>query len=494
MPPATDWTALARTVRLPAHMWLDGHHSEAADGNRLPLVSPRDGTALTEVACAGNTDVERAVRGARFAFDAGSWPRMQPRERAAILLRWADLIEQHREEIALLIALEMGKPAQIANDVELGTSISLFRWYAELADKLFDESPRGRQTALSLITREPLGVVAAITPWNFPVTLTSFKIPAALVAGNCVVLKPASQSPLSMLRIAELSSEAGLPPGALQVITGPGGVIGTALARHQGVDLITFTGSPEVGADLLRSSAESNLKPVALELGGKSPNIIFDDVEDIDAAIATAAWAISFNSGQMCTAGSRLLIQRGVYDTVVDGVAQRLSELPHGDPLDIDTVMGPLATHRQRESVIAHIERGTHGSSTLVTGAPEPAPGPGWFLRPAVFADVDPDDALAQEEIFGPVLAIIPFEGDDDAVGIANNSRYALGASVWTSDLKRAHRMSRDIVAGTVWVNCYEEGDQAVPFGGRKLSGHGTDKGVHGLEKFTALKTTWINL
>ncbi|RFS87383.1 aldehyde dehydrogenase family protein [Actinomadura spongiicola] len=495
MPASTaEWEAIWAVNGLPEAMWLDGAWSPAADGSVRTLVTPRDGSDLATVPAGGVADVERAVAGARRAFDSGVWSRLPPRERGDVLLRWADLLERHRDELALLIALEMGKPVVTARTVEVRTSIGLVRWYGELADKLMDESPRGRPDSLAIVSREPLGVVGAITPWNFPLTLACFKVPAALVAGNSVVLKPASQTPLSMLRVAELGSRAGLPDGVLQVITGSGPVIGEALARHPGVDTLTFTGSPAVGGRLLRSAGESNLKPVALELGGKSPNIIFDDVEDLDAAMDSAAWAIAFNSGQMCTAGSRLLVHASLHDEVVAGVTERLATLRAGDPLDPATDFGPLATRGHREDVAAEIRAGRRSGARLVLGGEEIPDGPGFHLSPAVFTEVSPGDRLAQHEIFGPVLSVLRFRDEDEAVKIANDSDFGLGASVWTGGLRRAHRVSRRIVAGTVWVNCYEEGDASVPFGGRKLSGHGADKSVHGLDKFTALKTTWMAL
>ncbi|WP_330255746.1 aldehyde dehydrogenase family protein [Nocardia sp. NBC_00565] len=487
-----DWLKLRADISLPTGMWIDGRSAAAEDGATTPLISPRDGEILTHLPAAGAQDVARAVRSAKAAFDSGVWSRISPRERGETLIRWADLLEAHRDEMALLIALEMGKPVTIAWNVELKTTIGLIRWYGELADKLMDESPRGKNDALALVTREPMGVVAAITPWNFPMTLSTFKMPAALVAGNTVVLKPASQSPLSVLRAAELASEAGLPDGVLQVVTGSGPVTGAALASDNDVATLTFTGSTDVGKQLLHYSADSNAKPVWLELGGKSPNIIFPDAPSIEEAIDVAGWAISFNSGQMCTAGSRLLVHRDIHDQVVEGVTNYLAGLRIGDPLDPDTEMGPLASQRHRNDVLAEISKGMQTRAQLVLGSDQPLDRPGWFVEPAVFTGVDPDDRLAQHEIFGPVMSVLTFENDDEAIRIANNSDYGLGSAVWTSNLSRAAQVSRRLDAGLVWVNCFEEGDYSVPFGGRKLSGHGGDKSVHGLEKFTTTKTTWM--
>jgi gamma-glutamyl-gamma-aminobutyraldehyde dehydrogenase len=487
-----DWLKLRADTNLPSGMWIDGRSAAAEDGATSPLVSPRDGEILTHLPAASAHDVAEAVRSARAAFDSGVWSRISPRERGEVLIRWADLLEQHRDEMALLISLEMGKPVSVAWNVELKTTIGLIRWYGELADKLMDESPRGKADSLALVTREPMGVVAAITPWNFPMTLSTFKMPAALVAGNTVVLKPASQSPLSVLRAAELATEAGLPDGVLQVVTGSGPITGAALATDNNVATLTFTGSTDVGKQLLHYSADSNAKPVWLELGGKSPNIIFPDAPDMAEAISTAGWAIAFNSGQMCTAGSRLLVHRSIHDEVVAGVTEYLSALKIGDPLDPDTNFGPLASRRHRDEVLAEISKGKQTSAELVLGSDRPLDRAGWFVEPAVFTGVQADDRLAQHEIFGPVVSVLAFDDEDDAIAIANNSDYGLGSAVWTADLSRAARVSRRLDAGLVWVNCFEEGDYSVPFGGRKLSGHGGDKSVHGLEKFTSTKTTWM--
>ena len=486
-----DWVELRSQITVPEAMWVDGAWDQAS-GRTLPLVSPRDGDVVANVTSAGAEDVDRAVRGARSAFEQGVWSRLEPRERGEVLIRWADLLDAHRDELALLLALEMGKPVTVAWNVELRTAINTIRWYGELVDKLYDESPRGRNGALALVTREPLGVVGAITPWNFPMTLSMFKIPAALAAGNSVVVKPATQTPLSLLRAAELSAQAGLPAGALQVVTGSGSVVGSALALHHDVATLTFTGSTEVGKKLLTYAGESNAKPVSLELGGKSPNIVFPDAPHLDQAAEVAAWAISFNSGQMCTAGSRLVVHEEIRDDFVARVVKHLEAHVIGDPLDPATTMGPLAYAGHRDDVVDEIRKGIADGAILVMGSDEKRDG--LFVSPAVFTDVDADSRLAQHEIFGPVLSVLTFSTEEEAIEIANNSDYGLGSAIWTADLSRAHRLSRQIDAGMVWVNCYEEGDTSVPFGGRKLSGHGADRSVHGLEKYTSLKTTWINI
>ncbi|MFD6059849.1 aldehyde dehydrogenase family protein [Rhodococcus wratislaviensis] len=488
------WTKLATTSPLPSELWIGGEWRSARHGRSTPLTSPGTGMDVTHVAAAQDADVDDAVRGALDAFKNGPWAKMNPRDRGDVLIRWADLVEENRDEVAMLISVEMGKPISVAWEVELKTGIALLRWYGELADKLMDESPRGRAESIALVTREPLGVVAAITPWNFPITLSLFKIPAALVSGNSVVLKPASQSPLSALRLAELGTQAGLPAGVFNVITGSGSLVGKALATHPDVATLTFTGSTGVGKQLLHYAGDSNAKPIWLELGGKSANIIFPDAPDLSDASATAAWAIWFNSGQMCTAGSRLLVHRSVHDQVVDDVVRHFKSLKIGDPLDPETQVGPLSSKGHQASVASEVATGIASGARLVHGSDMAPSGTGFFFPPAMFDDVHPDSRLAQHEIFGPVLSVIPFADEAEAIDIANNSDFGLGSAVWTSDIGRVHRVSRNLQAGLVWVNCFEEGDASVPFGGRKLSGHGVDKSAHGIDKYTALKTTWIKL
>jgi gamma-glutamyl-gamma-aminobutyraldehyde dehydrogenase len=486
----SEWNDVRARVSLPSAMWIDGDWSGGMGAESYPVITPRDSSQLCTLPSASSADVDRAVDGARRSFRAGDWSPLDPRERGRILNRWADIMDAERDELALLVALEMGKPASMAFDVELRSSITLLQWYGEMADKLIDESPRDRRDALALVTREPVGVVGAITPWNWPVTLAMFKLPAALVSGNSAVVKPAGQTPLSLLRIAEQSKRAGLPDGVLQVVTGEGGV-GEAIGRHMDVDVVTFTGSTGVGKKLLAYSAESNGKPVWLELGGKSPNVIFADA-DLERAARTAAWAITFNSGQMCTAGSRLIVHEDVAATVQDRIFRYFDELRKGDPLEPATEFGPLAFAHHRQRVLDEVRRGEQEARLVYGGSVTHSDG--CMLEPVAFADVDPNGRLAQFEIFGPVLSIFTFKDEREALDLANNTTYGLGASLWTRDLRRAHRAARAIEAGTVWVNCFEEGDASVPFGGRKLSGHGSEKSIHGIERFTTVKTTWIDL
>ncbi|MDN0198945.1 aldehyde dehydrogenase [Streptomyces sp. S.PNR 29] len=489
-----EWLRRAKSLQLSGAHYIDGI-DESGGGAVFAAVSPRDGQVLAQVADGGAAEVDAAVAAARRAFDAGPWPRRAPAERGRVLVRIARLLEERREEVALTISLETGKPITDAYDIELRAAITTFRWYGQLADKLTDESPHTAPDALALVTREPAGVVGAVVPWNFPLTLASWKIAPALAAGCTVVLKPSENSPLSALLLGRIATEAGLPPGVLNVVNGNGPVAGRALGLHPDVDVLAFTGSTAVGRHFLHYAADSNLKRVWLELGGKSPNIILPDAPDLERAAATAAWGIFFNQGEMCTAPSRLLVHSSIAERVTEAVVRRARELRIGDPLDPVTEMGALIGEEHLARVRDHIDTGLRDGARLLTGGSRILTDTGGcFLEPTVFDHVDPGMRLAREEIFGPVLAVLAFDDLDEAVRLANDTEYGLAAGLWTSDLATAHRVSRALKAGTVWVNCYEEGDLTVPFGGMKQSGNGRDKSAHALEKYTELKTTWIQL
>jgi gamma-glutamyl-gamma-aminobutyraldehyde dehydrogenase len=492
--PHDEWLRRAKAFQLSGAHHIDGAE-EPGGGAVFPVVSPRDGRVIAEVADGGAAEVDAAVAAARRAFDTGPWPRLAPAERGRALLRLADLLEERREELALTVSLEMGKPISDAYGIELRAVITTFRWYGQLADKLTDESPHTAPGALALVTREPAGVVGAVVPWNFPLTLAGWKIAPALAAGCTVVLKPSENSPLSALLLGRLATEAGIPPGVLNVVTGDGPTAGRALGLHPDVDVLAFTGSTAIGRHFLRYAADSNLKRVWLELGGKSPNIVLPDAPDLDRAAATAAWGIFFNQGEMCTAPSRLLVHSSIAERVTEAVVRRARELRVGDPLDPETEMGALVGRAHLDRVRDHIRHGVDEGARLRTGGDRVlAETGGTYLEPTVFDRVDPGSRLAREEIFGPVLSVLAFDDLDEAVRLANATEYGLAAGLWTSDLSTAHRVSRALKAGTVWVNCYEEGDLTVPFGGMKQSGNGRDKSAHALEKYTELKTTWIQL
>ncbi|MFJ7290310.1 aldehyde dehydrogenase [Streptomyces collinus] len=492
--PHDEWLRRAKAFQLSGAHHIDGAE-EAGAGAVFPVVSPRDGRVIADVADGGAAEVDAAVAAARRAFDTGPWPRLAPAERGRALLRLAGLLEERREELALTVSLEMGKPISDAYGIELRAVITTFRWYGQLADKLTDESPHTSPDALALVTREPAGVVGAVVPWNFPLTLAGWKIAPALAAGCTVVLKPSENSPLSALLLGRLATEAGIPPGVLNVVTGDGPTAGSALGLHPDVDVLAFTGSTAVGRHFLRYAADSNLKRVWLELGGKSPNIVLPDAPDLEKAAATAAWGIFFNQGEMCTAPSRLLVHSSIAERVTEAVVRRARELRVGDPLDPETEMGALVGRAHLDRVAGHIRHGVDEGARLRTGGERVlAETGGTYLEPTVFDRVDPGSRLAREEIFGPVLSVLAFDDLDEAVRLANATEYGLAAGLWTSDLSTAHRVSRALKAGTVWVNCYEEGDLTVPFGGMKQSGNGRDKSAHALEKYTELKTTWIQL
>ncbi|WP_328541657.1 aldehyde dehydrogenase [Streptomyces sp. NBC_00371] len=489
-----EWLSRAKELDLSGFHHIDGA-DEPGGGATYAAVSPRDGQVLAQVADGGAAEVDAAVAAARRAFDAGPWPRFAPADRGRALLRLADLLEERRDRIALTVSLEMGKPITDAYDIELRAAVNTFRFYGQLADKLTDESPHTAPDALALVTREPTGVVGAVVPWNFPLTIASWKVAPALAAGCTVVLKPSENSPLSALQLGRLATEAGLPPGVLNVVTGDGPTAGRAIGLHPDVDVLAFTGSTAVGRHFLRYAADSNLKRVWLELGGKSPNIILPDAPDLEKAAATAAWGIFFNQGEMCTAPSRLLVHTSVAERVTEAIVRRAGELRVGDPLDPATEMGALVGEAHLGRVLDHIDTGTSEGARLRTGGTRTLTGTGGsFLRPTVFDEVNPGMRLAREEIFGPVLSVLTFDDLDEAVALANATEYGLAAGLWTSDLSTAHQVSRALKAGTVWVNCYEEGDLTVPFGGMKQSGNGRDKSAHAIGKYTELKTTWIQL
>ena len=489
-----DWHALSHSIESPNLLFVGGEWAEPRGGEHLSIASPIDGRHVTDVALAGETDVDAAVSVARRAFEDGRWSRRSPRARGAILVRWAELCEAHRDRLALLVSIEMGKPISEARNVDVPALVRTLRFYGEVADKLLDEAPHTDPGALALIRREPAGVVAAVVPWNFPLTIAAWKLAPALAVGCSVVLKLAEEAPLSMLAVAELASEAGLPPGVLSVLNGLGPVAGRALGVHGDVDVLAFTGSTEVGRLFQSYSAESNLKRVYLELGGKSANIVFPDA-DLDTAAATAAWSAFYNQGEMCSAGSRLLVHRDIHDELVARIVEKAVQMAPGDPLDLSSATGAMVSATHTAHVEGHVARALHAGATLVAGGEkrDVVPG-GSYYAPTVLDAVDPAAAIAHEEVFGPVLAVSCFTTEDEAVSLANGTRYGLAAGLWTRDLSRAHLVSGRLKAGVVWVNCFEEGDLTVPFGGVKLSGNGSDKSLHALEKFVNWKTTWIQL
>ncbi|MGE2833290.1 aldehyde dehydrogenase [Mycobacterium sp. SMC-4] len=485
----------AETVITRVDAFIDGEFVPAASGERFPSVSPRNGQVIAEIAACDGTDVDRAVEAARSAFSDGRWADQHPRQRRMVLQRLARLVEEHSAELALLESLDMGKPVSDAVNVDMRVVRQSFDFFAEAIDKRYDEVGPSDPSVLSMITREPVGVVGAIVPWNFPLMLAAWKLAPALAMGNSVVLKPAELSSLTALRFAELAAEAGLPDGVLNVVPGLGETAGSGLARHRDVDLVCFTGSGPVGRQLLRDAADTNLKQVALELGGKSPQLVMADAPDTDTVAAGVAGGIFFNQGQICSAGSRLIVHRARYDELLDAVVARAQKMVAADPLDPDTDLGAMVEERHLQRVLSHVEAARAAGAQVVTGGEraEVIPG-GSYMQPTVITGADPNSVVAQTEIFGPVLVVLPFDTPEEAVAIANGTPYGLASSVWTTNLSTAHRVSRAIRAGTVFVNCYDAADVSVPFGGYGQSGFGRDKSLHALDKYSQLKTTWIQL
>jgi len=491
-----DWHVRARGLNLQTRPFIGGRFDDGPADHAFDCVSPIDGKRLASLAEVGARGVDAAVTAARKAFESGVWANMAPRARKKVMLKLAALVDQHREELALLDTLCMGMPISISKDYCVPWAINALEWYGEAIDKLYDEVAPTDRSVLALITREPVGVVGAVLPWNWPMGLLGWKVPPALAAGNSVVLKPDEQSSLSALRFAGLAQEAGLPDGVLNVVTG-GPAVGEAIGRHPDIDVVGFTGSTEVGKLFMKYSAESNMKPVWTECGGKGPNIVFADAPDLAVAAQTAAFMIFLNTGQVCAAASRLIIEESAREQVLEiikGVGQALAP---ADPLEAQTMLGPIAKASQLERVLGYIETGRKEGARLVTGGGRARiESGGFFIEPTVFDGVRNDMRIAQEEIFGPVLSTITFRTPEEAVAIANASNYGLSGAIWTQNLSKAHTLARALRCGSVAVNAYSDDahDMTVPFGGYKQSGFGRDKSLHALDKYTQLKTTWVNL
>jgi len=474
-------------------LFINNDWRDAAGGKTLEVVNPATEDVIAEVASAEQSDVDAAVAAARAALD-GPWGKMSARERGKIIWKIGELLLERADEVARLETLHNGKPIFESRQIEVPASAECFQYYAGWADKIHGETIPVKGNYLTYTLREPVGVIAAIVPWNFPLLLTSWKVAPALACGNTVIIKPASQTPLTAIALAEVAKDAGLPPGVLNVITGPGSKVGQMLVDHPGIDKIAFTGDTSTGKQIMRGSAES-LKRITLELGGKSPNIVFADA-DLDAALRGATTGIFYGKGEVCAAGSRLLVDKSIKNEFIDKVAARAKKMAPGDPMDPKTRLGAISSKKQLETDLRYIEIAKKEGATLVAGGgrADIGTGKGYFLQPTVFDGVTPSMTIAREEIFGPVLAAIEFADVDEAIARANDSSYGLAAAVWTKDIKKAHYVARKLQAGTVWINTYNIYDTAAPFGGYKQSGFGREMSVHALEHYTQVKSVWVDL
>jgi gamma-glutamyl-gamma-aminobutyraldehyde dehydrogenase len=496
IPGRDEARAAVEGLRLRTSMFIGGEFRDAIGGGRYVTENPATGQAITEVAEGAPADVDAAVRAARAAADSGVWSRMDPAARKGILLAWADRIEADARDLGLIETLDAGKPIADTVGLDVPETATCIRWHAEAIDKLYGQVAPSPEGTVATITREPVGVVGAVIPWNYPAQMAAWKLGPALATGNTVVIKPASMTSLSLLRMAELGAEAGIPDGVLNVVTGPGDTVGEAIGRHPDIDCVAFTGSTEVGRRFLTYAAETNLKRVLLELGGKSPQLVFGDVTDLADIAANVAVAIFWNMGENCSAGSRLVVHRSRKDALLEAIEAELAAWPVGDPLDPATRIGALISRGHLERVLGYVAAGRAEGARVVTGGERILEETGgYFVPPTVFDGVRNDMRIAREEIFGPVLSVIEFDTEAEAVAIANDTPYGLAASLYTDDLNVAHRVARELKAGVVGINAYSEGDMTTPFGGYKLSGFGGhDKSVHAHDQYTETKTTWIKL
>ncbi|MGB2716312.1 MAG: betaine-aldehyde dehydrogenase [Vicinamibacterales bacterium] len=475
------------------HLLINNEWRPSSSGETMEVVNPATEDVIAEVAAADARDVDAAVAAARAALD-GPWGKMSARERGRLVSQLADRLLARADDVARLETLHNGKPISESRNIEIPSAAECFEYYAGWADKVMGETIPVKGNHLTYTLREPIGVVAAIVPWNFPLLLAAWKVAPALACGNTVILKPASQTPLTALALGEIAVEIGLPPGVFNVITGPGSRVGQALVEHPGIDKIAFTGDTSTGKSIMRSAADT-LKRITLELGGKSPNIVLADA-DLEAAIRGATIGIFYGKGEVCAAGSRLLVDRSIKNEFIDKLAARARKMVPGDPLDPKTRFGAIASKKQMDTVLRYIESGRKEGASLVAGGERAdiGTGKGYFVQPTIFADVKPEMTIAREEIFGPVLAAIEFADLDEAIAKANDSPYGLAAGVWTRDIKKAHYVARKLQAGTVWVNTYNVYDTAAPFGGYKQSGFGREMSAHALDHYTQVKSVWVDL
>ncbi len=490
-----EYEAISKAMELPTGSFIDGRARAASTGATFETINPATGAPLAQIASCSQEDVDLAVEKAREAFDDGRWTRVHPSDRKRTLIKLCKLIRRNQHELAVLESIESGKPIQDIETVDIPETLHCLEWHAETADKIYDQVAPAGDDAVAMVVREPIGVVACILPWNFPLLMAAWKMGPALAAGNSVIIKPAEQTSMSTLRLAELAHEAGIPRGVLNVVTGLGETTGKALGLHPDVDMVSFTGSTEVGRMFLEYSAQSNLKKIVLECGGKNPCVVMDDAENLDVVASHATQAVFWNMGENCSSNSRLIVHEKVKDALVERILHHVRDWRTGDPLDPSNRLGAIVSKEQYDSILGYIEKGKQEGANIVLGGRAISDGNGYFIEPTIFDNVRSDMTIAREEIFGPVLSIITVASADEAVQVANDTPYGLAASVFTSNVKRAHRMARAIRAGTVTVNCYGEGDASTPFGGYKQSGFGgRDNSIHAHDQYTELKTIWVDI
>lgn len=493
-----DYRHLATTLRLPTTAYINGKFVPAESGETFASVNPANGEKLADIAACDKADVDKAVKVARHVFAGGEWAKASPDDRKAVLIKWAKLLTRHAQEIATLEALDSGKPINDCINVDMPETIDTIKWYAEAIDKIFDHVAPTGDDVLSLIVREPIGVVGAVLPWNFPLLMAAWKMAPALATGCSVILKPAQETSMSILRVAELASEAGLPKGVLQVITGGGETAGKAIGEHSDIDMVSFTGSTVVGRLFLKYAADSNLKKVVLELGGKNPFVVLDDATQLEEIAEHAVNATFWNMGENCSSGSRVIIHRSLYQQLTDLIVEKTKRLSTGQPLDPKNHFGALVSEQHYNKVRSFIDKGIASGYELLAGGldlPEGCDANGYFVQPTIFGGVANDSDLGQQEIFGPVMSIIVADSNEQAIALANDTDYGLAASLFCRDVYSVHQYAKQIRAGTVTVNCFGEGNITTPFGGYKQSGFGgRDNGLEAFEQYTETKTIWIDL
>ena len=490
-----EYADIAAKIKFPIDPFINGKFQKTKAGNTMETINPADGSVLTNVSACDDKDVDYAVAVSRDAFNSGDWSTKHPSERKEVLLKLADLIEKNQLELAVLESLESGKPISECVLTDLPETIVTIKWHAEAIDKIYDQVSPANTDAVGLITREPLGVVGCVLPWNFPLMMLAWKIAPALAGGNSVIVKPAEQTSMTALRVAELASDAGIPPGVLNVLPGEGPDVGEPMGRHQDIDAISFTGSTEVGRLFLEFSGQSNLKKIILECGGKDPAVVLSDATNLDGVAEHAVFAALWNMGQNCTANSRLIVHKNLKDKMLSKVKEKMADWHTGDPLDPKNQLGAIISREQYDKILGYIEIAKEQGAEVITGGNSINSGDSLFIEPTLFSSVNADMVIAKEEIFGPVFAMMVVESDEDAIKLANDTSYGLQASLFTSSVTKAHRYGRALQAGTVSVNCYGEGDISTPFGGYKLSGFGgRDNSLMAHDQYTETKTLWIDI